>query len=262
MNILLIFAIFCTTFVRWMATSENTVDSMEPDFPICFADHNECQSTRNGSEYQICSNELIVSLKDNPPENALNEKRVMCHVQIFGTKNEIEFEFIAQNGAKYKYRDICDLDETGIVYRHSILDLCVDDMEIILLHYNNTQIDDPPVFSQYLPCTMLMDTEHSTSASSSRMISHSDRLEIYYEKHNPFEDKLDHSVVANQCMVKFVFLGIIILSMVMVTRFKRATKDKYIESNGSMSRTRIMWYGFISSIVAAMTRYFSLGIDR
>ena len=255
MNMLLILAVFSITFVRRMATSENTVDSMEPDFPISFADHNESQSTRNGNEYQIYSNELILSLKDNSPENALNEESIMCHVQLCGTMNETKIEVIEQNGAKHTYRDV---NETGIVYRHSILDLCMYDTETILLYHNNTQIDYPPVFSQYLPCTMLMDTEHSTSASSTRMISHSDRL----EELNSFEDKWDHFVAANQCMVEFVSLGMIILSMVMVVRLKRTANGKCIEYDESTSRICMSWHGFISSIAAAMTRYFSIGIDR
>ena len=171
MNMLFILTILSTAFVVQMVTSDDTVDSMEPDYPMSFANHNEWQSTRNGSEYQIYSNEVIVSLKDNPSENAMDEEILMFLVQIVGMMNGTEFAFIAQDGAKYKFRDICD-------------------------------------------------------------------------------------------MVKFVFLGMVIPSMVMVTRFKRATNDKCIESDGSMSRTRIMWHGFISSITAAMTRYFSIGIDR
>ena len=82
------------------------------------------------------------------------------------------------------------------------------------------------------------------------------------EEHNLFEDKLHLFVAAHQYLVPFVFLGLFIVSTMMVIRFKRTTNDKYIESDGSMSRARIMLHGFISSIVAAMTRYLSIGIDR
>lgn len=254
MNMLFILTIFSTVFVVRMVTSGDTVDLMEPDYSISFANHNECTSTCTRCEDEININELLVSLKnlENASANAWNEEILMCLVQIFDAMNETEIEVIEHNEAEYISRDICDLYGNGIVSKHSILDLCMYDMDTIMVYYNNTLRVFSIVMVLEQNSTTLIDTKYSTTASSLELTPHSDRLEIYYDEYNSLADEMN--------LVSFAFLGL--FSIVMLARFKRTTNDKCIQSDKSTSRTHVGSYGFISSISVAMMRYFWSGIDR
>lgn len=207
----------------------------------------------------------IVSLEDR--DNPLQNQEIL--MLLAGTFYTMKETAIEHNGAQCTYKYICDLYKNHIRHRHSIFELCMYDVDTITAYCNNTKSNYPSINSEYSPHifgdiyasrmllglnsgTMLIDSEYLTSSSSLRMTSQSDRLEIYYEEHNSFGNKLDHFAVANQYLVPFAFLGLFILSTVMVTKSKRTTNHKCIQPDGSTSRTRIKWDGFISSI----------GIDR
>ena len=282
-------AILLTAFVLLMETNDDTVDSWAPDNSITFANYKEYQSTWALYEDEIYSNMLIVSLKDNPSGNVLNEETLILLLKLYDAINEIEVE---HDGSIYTYQHICARYKNGNCKTVSILDLFHYDLDTITSTYNNSQITYPTAYSPYsfediyVPLvlgqdiqTEVIDTAYvTTTASSFQMFfyiditmngdalcykwyeeflsvaeqygSQSDELEVYYQGYNSFNDELNQSIAADQNIVAVGFLGLFILSTVMVTRFKRMSDGTCIECDSSKSRARIGWIGFVSSMMA------------
>ena len=273
-------------------------DLWVPDNSITFANHENYQSTWAMYEDEIVKNNLIVSLKDDPSGNVLNEENLILLLELYDTINEMEIE---HNGVTYSYQDICARYENGNCRTVSILELFMYDLDTITSTYNFTNITYPSVYSPYsfgslyVPSvlgqeisTEFIDNEYLTTSASAfsmdfwiditmngdeiyrkwndEFISvaeqyglRSNTLEVYYQGHYSFDDEIIRSVLEDAHLIAIAFFVFFIFSTAMVLRFKRSADRKCIQCDGTTCRGRIGWLGFVSSIMAVSSSWGLVG---